>query len=1335
MGTEDERRRVPGQGAPRSGRDGRGGAGVGAGRSGPDGTRAEGFAQALRERRRALGLSQSGLAREVHYDKSHISKVENGEKPPTADFARACDRALRAGGELVELATRGQCPYPGLTSFRAEDERWFHGRERARAELLGLLGERLADRGGPVVVVGPSGAGKSSLLRAGLLPALRRGALPGLGPAGAALLSPTAAPLERLAAVAEDRSPVWVVDQAEELFTLCQDAAERRAFLDRLCAEAGPGGTRLVVLGVRADVYGHCLAHEGLLRAVRRGQLALGPMSAAELSEAITAPARTARLDLEPGLLELLLADLGLDGGPGARAYDPGALPLLAHTLRAVWQQRTGRSLTLAGYRVIGGLHGSVALTAERAWSRLDGPARATARRVLLRLVHLGPDGQVSRRRAEHAQLAAAEPDGPRLDHVLASFAADRLITLDATGVTLSHEALLRAWPRLRGWIEEGRTGLRLHQQLAQDAEHWAASGREAALLYRGSRLELARQWAGPCDERGGPCDGPDGKGEPGPEDPGGRQDAESRRDREERRSTESTENAEGSESAAGASAVLAPVEREFLAAAAARQALERRAERRRVRARRRVAGALTLLVVAAVLAGALLWQERDRATAAVRGRTALALLTDARRNTTGDPYAALAQSLEARRVARAGVPELRRSADDAVLSSQSGYLAGRIPGFRWGVNALALSPDRRLVATGDSKGRVALWDTATTALVSELQGEVTHPVQDVEFSPDGALLAATLTRDPQRRVLLWRVADRRALPSPVMPSSASGQSTTVAKRVAFSADGTLLAAGSSDAGLPGRVWVWRVDAGAALPVRTLVDHTGAIQGLGFGPGHRLASAATDGTVLVRDLDAPVREDGGAPVVFSGRSPSPRSLAFAADGGLLAVGDEQGGIRLWRSPAGVLSPAGQGAGAEWPVDDLPARHLGPVNALGLTPDGATLVSAGADRSALVWDLPTRRVTAELRGHPTFVLGLAVGSDNRTVVTSAGISPPSGSVLVWDLRRGPDLAPGPDHPAVTAVAAAGGRAAVGTADGRTALWDVTGSSPRPVTVTAPTGRPVAALAFDRTGRTLVSAGENGVLRILDARDGSLRATTDIGARVEPTAVALSPDGTLLAAGTEDGRLLTGAPDGTPLHPRWHKDNDRVHAVAFLGDGAVVAFAHDSQYVELLDAADPAATARQNRIRHDDLVLRLAVSADGRRLATTGNDRLVHVWDARTGERQDSDGHTAGEDIAQSLVFAPDGRTVAGVGREGTLRLWDPSSPAAPTALSGPGQALNSVAFLPDGRALVGGDNGAAPLWSLSSDTAAARACAVLRAPLAREEWARLLPAAPYHPDCG
>ena len=123
------------------------------------------------------------LAKLIHYSKGYLSKIENGGKPPTADLARRCDEALRAGGALSRLVpgvprarapeqVSGVCPYRGLAAFGPEDADWFFGRERATAALV----QRLARQSGrgPLAVVAPSGAGKSSLLRAGLVPALAR---------------------------------------------------------------------------------------------------------------------------------------------------------------------------------------------------------------------------------------------------------------------------------------------------------------------------------------------------------------------------------------------------------------------------------------------------------------------------------------------------------------------------------------------------------------------------------------------------------------------------------------------------------------------------------------------------------------------------------------------------------------------------------------------------------------------------------------------------------------------------------------------------------------------------------------------------------------------------------------------------------------------------------------------------------------------------------------------------------------------------------------------------------------------------------------------------------
>jgi class 3 adenylate cyclase/WD40 repeat protein len=394
----------------------------------------------------------------------------------------------------------GEPPYQGLAHFEEEDAKRFFGREKLVERLVARLAEQPF-----LAVIGASGSGKSSVVRAGLIPALRE-----KGVKRVVLLTPTAEPFAALAAallpdagsaerdelaqllryapvaLAEHFGPgsLLVVDQAEELFSLTRDEAERAAFIERLLAATEAGG--YVVLTLRADFYDRLAGYPELRDLVAARQEYLGQMSADELRAAIEGPAQAGGWRFDAGLVDLILHDVGTE---------PGALPLLSHALLETWQRRRGRLMMLRGYLESGGVQAAIARSADRLMAELQPDQQLIARTIFLRLTEFGAGTPDTRRRAGLTELVG-QTDGAAAAAVLQRLAEHRLVVLGEDTAEVAHEALIREWPTLREWLAADREALRLHRSLTEAATDWQRANREPSLLFRGARLAAALDWA-----------------------------------------------------------------------------------------------------------------------------------------------------------------------------------------------------------------------------------------------------------------------------------------------------------------------------------------------------------------------------------------------------------------------------------------------------------------------------------------------------------------------------------------------------------------------------------------------------------------------------------------------------------------------------------------------------------------------------------------------------------------------------------------------------------------------------------------------------------------------
>jgi WD40 repeat protein/serine/threonine protein kinase/DNA-binding XRE family transcriptional regulator len=862
------------------------------------------------------------------------------------------------------ILTSADNPYKGLRAFGEGDTHDFFGRDSLIQQLLVRLGEG-GDLSRLLAVVGPSGSGKSSVVKAGLIPALRRGGLPGSDNWFIVEMIPGAFPLEELESallrvavnppetllnqLREDKRGllravlrclpydpnvelVLVIDQFEEVFTLVQEEATRAHFLDLLLTAALDERSRIrIVLTLRADFIDRPLNYVDFGEVLRQRLEMVLPLTPDELEQAIVKPAERINLEIEPGLVPLILHDVG---------DQSSALPLLEYALTELFEKsvvgaiRESPLLTKSAYQSIGGVSGALGRKAEEVYSSLDKAGRAVARQIFLRLVTLGEGVEDTRRRVLKSEIESladsAKSQKSTITHVIENFARSRLLSLDrdpgTRGPTLevAHEALLREWPRLREWLSECRADVRMQRQLAQAAQEWQSANQEQSFLLTGSRLIQFESGA------------------------------------------------------ANTTVALTQDERAFLEASVVernnRVAEERERQQRELSLQKRAAnglrilvGALTIFLVVAVGLTALAFNrqteaqnnfvraEQEARVASAR-ELAAASLNNLDINTERSILLALQSVNETYSVDGTTLPEAEEALHEAVQTSR---LQLTLDGHTDTVWYATFSPDGNLIATGSEDGTVKIWDASTGNEIVSLQASAFRGVNGVAFSPDGTLLASA---DADSTIRIWGV------PSGREQLTLRGHTDRV-QSVAFSPDGTRLASTSNDH----TVRLWDVDTGKEL-FALKEDSSGEIYWIDFNSdGSQIVIAAqttNEGWASVWDLDARQKV-----FTFSKSVSRVSSASFSPDDAYLVTTAYDQTAKLWAAKTGRLVLTFFG-------------HTDGVTDAAFSLDGKRLATSSWDRHVKIWDVATGQEIIDLAGHDRDVNTVAFSVDGNRVVTAS-----------------------------------------------------------------------------------------------------------------------------------------------------------------------------------------------------------------------------------------------------------------------------------------------------------------------------------------------------------
>ncbi|TPQ21736.1 helix-turn-helix domain-containing protein [Streptomyces sporangiiformans] len=1256
------------------------------------------FAYELRKlRQEAGGLTYREMARRAHYSVTSLSQAAAGEQLPslavTLAYVKACggdpeewDRRWHEASE--ESATTREdddtdAPYPGLSRYEPTDHDRFFGRDDLVEALRALTASHRF-----TAVFGPSGSGKSSLLRAGLIPDLQK-----TGIAALRILTPGEHPLrthEKALEPQNDGGPgdrgdtgdtVLVVDQFEEVFTLCRDQTERTEFIDRLlAARTDPGSGLRVVVAVRADFYGHCAEHRALADALSEASLLVGPMTRAELREAVIRPAQSAGLIVERDLTAHLVEEV--DG-------EPGGLPLLSHALRETWRRRRGRALTMAAYEAAGGVRGAIAKTAEDVYATLSPEQAALARQLLLRLITPGEGSQDTRRPVDRTELGFAPADEVAL--VLERLTRARLLTLDDNTVDLAHEALITSWPRLHSWIGETREHLRTHRRLTEAARAWDDLGRDPGALYRGTRLatadeHLTDQPLAPLEEAFLTAS----------------------------RTTHTTElrRRRGLFTTLATLLVLA-----LIAGVTAWQQSRTSDRRHREAEARRIATVADSMrfadPVKAMQLSVAAWRlahTTETRSALLGGMTQHELDTFAvpdadvgRRSHQDTPQTALDVTADGRTLVSVsrdrirtwdlrthrrthdhpGPGKLMADGSEVVISPDGRLLAllnqggtrlwdvhtGRELGRLGSRNAsiAAFGPGGRtlIVQIDDGEAPVAqVWDVRTLRRLIQVGNDFSEALRDPVTDPDGRWLVTCRDRWPLQ---VWDIAEQRRVTPP---------------------------------------WASRMRKGSC-------DDEGSY---GFSPDGRQFLVVTDTGVQRWDLrsnrELPTVELPGASLY---------DYRLSADGRFMVAhaGNE---IQLWRLSVSELSgPVFHHAlVSEQPGDVELDLAAGAVRYL--TPGGTAVRSLSLGRATSRW-------------HRQPYDGVLLAEDGRTL---AVLSPNGKTAFqLRDTRSGRVISRPPGNPCILAGTEAEpvtdcSPPMAFSADGRYFAYLQTGANTEPGLSTRQ-----RVMVWDVRARREHAA--------VDIRTTDIDGVGSLSLTPDGRTLLVARHGPLIAKSGPGSPVVEVWDLRRDKKSKGAERARRTRSLPLPGfTGAITALHPDSRKLVSANGtiADLHSGRTTKRVLGDDDALALAFSPDGAYLAVADNGGRVTLWDGdlrrRVGILSGTYADTGRENpgSVQALAFSLDGRNLAVADDSGTVQLWDvPSNQRLGSALPTPGDGVSSLAFSENGTTLhVTSPHVPLQKYDLAPESLVHQVCTRVGSGLSPADWKTYLPDLPYERTC-